>query len=286
VAHETDPGDFDVMRRLGWAYNALHQDSLAVRWFALARKSPDPEIARDAGNAWHDLRGSTEPLRVVSWFYPIYSTRWQDVFGYAQVKAEARTNWLLIPYASTRFVGDTRGELGPTMSLSESSFIAGVGVRTVPWHGVGGWFEAGSAISYIKGHMLPDYRGGLNWGRSLGSPLPGESRGWFADTTLDALFISRFGNDFLLYSQSRLGYTAGPKSFRCQFYWNGNLTLDTSGQAWANFGETGPGVRIHLALMPQSMFVTVNWLRGMYMVKTGNSNFNDLRLGVWYAFSH
>ena len=285
IAHEDDPGDFDVMRKLGWSYNLLHQDGTAYRWFALARKSPDPEVAADATRAWRNLRGSVEPVRITGWFFPIYSTRWQDFFGYAQVKAEVRTGWPIVPYASVRLVGDTQVEMGPE-SLSESSVIVSAGIHTVPWRGVMGWFEAGSAISYVKGHMLPDYRGGVNVARSRGHSLGAEAGGWFADTTLDGVFISRFGNDFLLYSQSRAGYTAGPKAARAQIYWNGNLTLDSQRQTWANFGETGPGVRFHHALMPESMYVTANFLRGMYLVPMGNPFFNDFRLGVWYAFAY
>jgi tetratricopeptide (TPR) repeat protein len=286
IAHEADPGDFDVMRQLGWGYNALHRDSLAVRWFDLARRSPDSGIANDAGGAWRNLHGATEPVRISAWFFPIYSTRWQDLFGYAQVKAEVRTGWFLVPYASVRFVGDTRVEEGPTMMFSESSLIPGIGVRTMPWRGVTGWFEAGSAVSYVNGHMLPDYRGGVSAARARGHSRIGETPGWFADTTFDGVFISRFGNDVLFYSQSRFGYTAGSGSWRSQFYWNGNLTLDSGRQTWANFGETGPGLRLHSSWMPPSMYATVNWLRGMYMVKTGNSNFNDFRVGLWYAFSY
>ncbi|HEV2444300.1 MAG TPA: tetratricopeptide repeat protein, partial [Candidatus Sulfopaludibacter sp.] len=284
VAHEADPGDFDIMRKLGWGYNLLRQDALARRWFALARKSPDPEIAADADHAWHNLRTAVMPFRVTAWFYPIYSTRWQDFFGYAQVKAELRTHWPIVPYASVRFVGDTRVDVGPAL-LSESSFIAGVGVHSVPWRGITGWFEAGSAISYVQGHMLPDYRGGVNVTRGIGHGLMGETDGWFADTTFDGVYISRFGNDFLMYSQSRAGYTLGPRSFRSQFYWSGNLTLDVRSQTWANFGETGGGVRVHQAIMPQSMYVTANLLRGSYL-RYSNASFSDFRLGVWYAFSY
>jgi len=280
IAHEADPGDFDIIRQLGWSYNQLHQDALAVRWFALASKSPDPGIASEAGRAWRNLRPSVEPVRLTAWFYPIFSSRWQDFFGYAQVKAEIRTGSFIVPYASVRFVGDTRMAMGPA-SLSESSFILGVGLRTVPWRGITGWFEAGFAVSYVKGHMLPDYRGGVNLARALG----GERPGWFADTTLDGVFISRFGNDFLVYSQSRAGYTVGPKAFRTQFYWNGNLTFDVHGQAWANTAETGPGVRLHQGLMPASMYVTANLLRGRYL-KYPNVTFNDFRLGLWYAFTY
>ncbi len=273
IAHETDPGDFDIMRELGWGYNQLHQDALAIRWFALARKSSDPAIASDADRAWRNLRPSFEPIRLTAWFYPIFSTRWQDFFGYAQVKAEIRTGSFLVPYASVRFVGDTRMTIGGE-ALSESSFIPGIGVHTVPWRGITGWFEAGSAISYTKGHMLPDYRGGVNYAKTI------HRERWFADTTVDGVFISRFNDDFLVYTQSRAGHTAGP----AQIYWNGNLTADARRQQWANFVETGPGVRVHLAAMPSSMYVTANLLRGRYLQTT--ATFNDLRLGLWYAFTY
>ena len=271
VAHETDPGDFEVMRQLGWSYNALHQDKLAIRWFDLARKSPDAAIAADADRAWRNLRPAFRPVRLTAWFYPIYSTRWRDFFGYAQMKAEFRTGTFLVPYASVRFVGDTRLEMGAA-SLSESSFILGAGLHTVPWCGVTAWIEAGSAVSYVKGHMLPDYRGGVNVTRAL------QGEKFFADTTLDAVFISRFGNDFLVYSQSRAGYRWGP----VQWYWNGNITFDTKREAWANFGETGPGVRLRLA---PPAWVSVNFLRGMYL-QYPNARFNDFRLGLWYAFTY
>ena len=50
---KTDPGDFDIMRELGWGYNQLHQDALAIRWFCPWRaRVPDPAIASDADCAW------------------------------------------------------------------------------------------------------------------------------------------------------------------------------------------------------------------------------------------
>ena len=51
VAHETDPVDFDVILQLGWAHNILKDDQEAVRWFNLARRSPTPKIADEAGSA-------------------------------------------------------------------------------------------------------------------------------------------------------------------------------------------------------------------------------------------
>jgi Tfp pilus assembly protein PilF len=290
IAHESDPGDFDVMLKLGWSYNLLHQDAVAFRWFDLARKSADPKIAAEAAQAWHNLRDSNARFRTTAWLFPVFSTRWHDFFSYGQVKTELRTSLPLRPYISVRFVGDTRLTIGAVspQSLSESSFIAGVGMRTLPWRGITAWAEAGSAISYLKGHMLPDYRAGISTARALGHTLTGESPGWFTDTTIDALFVSRFNNDFLVYDQTRLGYTFGPKSYRTQFHWNANLTFDSSGQYWANFVETGPGIRFTSTVLPSSMYFTFNLLRGAYLTNAGNPrrpNFNDFRAGFWYAFT-
>jgi tetratricopeptide (TPR) repeat protein len=286
VAHETDPGDFDVMLKLGQTYNILHEDGLAVRWFDLARKSPDLKIAAEAQRSWRNLRASNARFRFSAWVFPVFSTRWNDLFSYAQVKTELRTGLPIRPYVSVRFVGDTRLTIGATspQSLSESSFIIAVGAMAQPLRGVTAWFEAGSSISYVKGHMLPDYRGGVSAARRIG-----RARGWFADTTVDAVFVSRFDDDFLVYTQSRAGYTAGGESIRAQFYWNGNLTIDQKREYWANFVETGPGIRLSGDSLPKSMYLTFNLLRGAYLVNAGNPrrpNFNDFRAGFWYAFSH
>jgi len=288
-AQQANPDDDSITLKLGWTNNILHRDVQAVHWFDLARRSSDPKIASEASHAWSNLRSGTELFRTTAWFYPIFSTRWHDAFGYAQVKTEMRTHFGLMPYASVRFVGDTRETISPISPgvtpqyLSESSFIVGAGVRTVPWQGVTGWFEAGSAMSYLTGHMLPDYRGGISAARGIGKTLGGEAPGPFADSTLDAIFVSRFGNDFLAYSQSRVGYTLGPRQLRAQFYMNVNATVDDKREAWANFVEIGPGVRFQAASMPKSMYTTVNMLRGKYLI-TG-AYFNDLRVGVWYAFT-
>ncbi len=293
-AIEDDPGDYAVMLKLGWANNMLHRDSQAFRWFDMAKRSPDPKIALEAAHARKNLRPAIELFRTTAWFYPLFSTRWHDQFGYAQVKTELRSSLPVKPYASVRFVGDTRQTLGTTVVgaapqyLSENSFILAAGVKTDPWHGVTGWFEGGWAASFLTGHMLPDFRGGISAMRSVGRILTAESPGRFADTTLDAIFVSRFGNDWLVYSQSRFGYTLGQRAVKAQVYWNANVTLDSQRQGWANYLETGPGVRLRTAAMPQSMYLTVNLLRGAYLLNQGivrGPNFNDLRVGMWYAFT-
>jgi tetratricopeptide (TPR) repeat protein len=283
IAHEADPGDFDVMAKLGWTFNILHDDRQALRWFELARRSPDPQMAAESAQAWRNLRQANSMFRTTVWVYPIFSTRWHDFFSYGQVKTELRRSRLLRPYASVRFIGDTRVTIGGTSpeSLSESSFILAGGVRTAPWHKVTGWFEAGSAIGYATGHMLPDYRGGFSgqWQK-----MP-ESSGWFVDSGADALYISRFNKDYLLYGQSRAGFAA---SRHVQVYWNANFTLDAKGQYWANFVETGPGARLSGWRMPKSMWVGLNVVRGAYLINQYNPrrpNFTDVRLGVWYAYT-
>jgi hypothetical protein len=75
---------------------------------------------------------------------------------------------------------------------------------------------------------------------------------------------------------------------KTQTFWSNNITVDVNHEYWANFVETGPGFRFHLPNMPKSMSVTLNAIRGAYLVNQGNPrgpNFNDFRVGVWYAFT-
>lgn len=291
LAHEADPGDFEVMLKLGWAHNILKDDPLAIRWFDLARKSPDPQVASEAGGAWQNLRKARRRFRTSGWMFPVFSSRWRDVFSYGQVRTELRTNLPIHPFMTVRFVGDTRGTMGATnpQYLSESSVILGLGVTTRTWHGITGWVEAGSAVSYLKRQMLPDYRGGVSLSRTVGSSLRAESSGWFAELTGDGVFMSRFGNDFLAYGRSRLGYTSGPGWLRTQMYWNANVTFDIRRELWANQVETGPGFRFAAAPLPESMYATFDFLRGAYRLGNGDGlrpHFFDVRAGVWYAFSY
>jgi len=294
-AQEADPSDYGVTLNLARALNILGQDSEAIHWFDLARSSPDVTISGEATKSWRNLRGAYEPVRISGWVYPLFSTRWSDAFGYGQVKAEFRTGLPIHPYLSVRLVGDSRVTEGiaAPQYLSESSVIAAVGLATAPWHGIFAWGEAGNAISYVNGHMLPDYRGGVSAARAIGRGLRSEGSGAFADTTFDAVYISRFDKDVIVYSQSRGGYTFGSGkiggSLSAQLSWNANLTVDEKRQYWANFVETGPGLRFTAAFLPSSMYFTVSALHGVYLVNEGNPrrpNFNDIRAGVWYAFSH
>jgi len=303
IAHENDPVDFSVMMKLGWVYNILHDDREAIKWFHLASKSPDAAIAAEASQASRNLVPSFARFRTTSWAFPFFSSRWHDAFGYGQVKTEMRLGRLpLRAYLSLRFVGDVRGTLGSTLSnpapqyLSESSFILGIGFATVTHHGTTGWFEAGEAVKYLSsrkdvGSMIPDYRGGIAFAKGFGHLLNG-SKGFFFETNEDLVFVSRFQNDLLLYTQNRSGYTFSASEstgFQPQIYWNYNATVDRLHQYWANYAETGPGLRFQFQGMPKSMLFSVNFLRGAYLVNQDNPrrpNFFDFRAGFWYAFTH
>jgi len=297
IAHETDPSDFAVMLKLGWTYNVLGQDSQAIRWFQMARKSPDPAIAAEADRAWRNLRPGLARTRTTVWVLPFYSSRWRDVFSYGQLKTELWPRLALRPYLSVRFIGDTRRTTGGALPqyLSESSFILGVGLVSRSWHGLVFWGEAGTAISYLSqrrdvGRLVSDYRLGLAYNRGFGRLLGSETAGGFFETGADAVFISRFGDDLLLYWRNRGGYTA-PRlaGLATQWCWNWNAATDLRRQYWANFLESGPGLRLRWDWMPPGLLFSVDLLRGVYSFNRGNPrrpNYWDLRAGFWYAVSH
>ncbi|HEY3738822.1 MAG TPA: tetratricopeptide repeat protein [Bryobacteraceae bacterium] len=297
IVYETDPIDFETMMKLGWTNNILKQDAEAVKWFRMARQSPDEKISTEAGEAYRNLAPSVARFRTTVWLYPLYSSRWMDEFGYAQAKTEIKIDrFPLRPYVSARFIGDLRQTTDisglPPQYLSENSFIFAIGLATPVYHHAMGWFEAGEALSYLghtsqTGLMIPDYRGGLSYNRGWGQALGSKESGWFADSSNDGLFVSRFNKDMLLYSQNRTGYTFVPEAVNFQTFWSWNATFDSRGYSWANFFEIGPGIRFRFDAMPKSMFFTVQALRGTYLVHdpAHRPQYNDFRAGVWYAFT-
>ncbi len=151
-------------------------------------------------------------------------------------------------------------------------------------------------MKYLPGRtdvctMVPDYRGGISYARGFGR-LMNSTGGLFFETNEDAVFISRFQRDVIYYSQNRSGYTfaqsEGLGGLQTQLYWNANITSDRLRQYWANYVESGPGFRLRFRSLPGALF-SVNFLRGAYMVNQDNPrrpNFFDLRIGLWYAFTH
>jgi tetratricopeptide (TPR) repeat protein len=290
-AREANPLDASLALRLGWTNNLLHDDMTALRWFNVARQSDDAAVAAEANRAWKNLSPEQPHFRTTMWLYPLYSSRWGDLFGYGQVKAEVRLKSLPVhPYGSIRLAGDVRRtSSGPlAQSLSESAVITGIGVATDTWRGATSWFEAGLAVSYLTGAHWNDYRGGISYTRTRGAALGGDRNGWFLETTADSVFISHFGNNVISYAQSRVGYTVPLRSARTQAFWNQNVTFDARQQYWANFVETGPGFRIHPSGLPTPVWLNVSAMRGVYLRNEGNPgrpNFNDFRIGIWYAFT-
>lgn len=288
AAHETDPTDASVMLKLGWVYNVLHQDAVALGWFDQARRSANPLIAAEAGRAYRNLRPGFARWRFTAWVLPFYSSRWNDFFSYGQAKAEYRLGSLPFrPYLPLRFIGDTRGAQ-PICCYSEKSLVAGVGVATRYWHHAMAWAEAGAAIRYSStsdpAFRTQDYRGGLSYGRGWGRLMGSEAPGWFAEAHGDGVFVSRFNNDLIAYSQNQLGYTVRPfAGLRVQLFCNANLTTDTRRQGWANFAEAGPGLRFRWATLPPAVVFSVSALRGAYLQTA--KQFDDVRVGFWYALT-
>ncbi|HUQ95732.1 MAG TPA: tetratricopeptide repeat protein [Bryobacteraceae bacterium] len=291
AAHAEDPHDQEVNLQLGRTYNMLRQDDEAIRYFDMARRAPDAKLKAEAQQAFHNLRPEAGRFRTTAWILPVFSSRWHEGFSYGQLKTEMRIGKLPFrPYLSLRFVGDSQraaGSLHPQY-LSESSFIAGVGIGSRPWKGLMAWAEAGNAMRYRQradvGRMIPDYRGGISFARGFGHGIGAAKPGAFFEMTGDVVTLSRFRWDTLAYSQNRFGYTlprAGPLQWQAS--WNANLTVDRNREAWANFFDSGPGLRFRFKRMPPSMLWTVDLLRGRYLTKEGT--YYDVRAGVWYAIS-
>ena len=233
---------------------------------------------------------------------PFYSRRFGTVFGYGQIKTEFRIgNLPFRPYLSLRAAGNA-GRVGAqelasaaAQQLSESALIAGVGLRAPLGRGVTLWGEAGESFSYLRDRpdgvpgAIPDYRGGLNWFRSRGPTLGSNESGFFQETNLDAVYLSRFNHDALAYFQYKPGYRLPNKGpLKAQVYMNWNLVADTSREYWANTWETGPGIRIRIPGIRPPMNFSLDFVRGVHLSNKGNTrrpNYFDLRAGLWYSFS-
>jgi hypothetical protein len=285
------------MLKLGWAYNAVKRDDEAKIWFDKARHAEDKQTAIEASKAFHSLNGDIMPQTTV-WALPMYSTRWHDLFMYSQIKRTilipglGRINKLLSFYLSTRFTGDVQsGLIGQNIQfpqyLSESSFIVGFGASTKTWHRLTGWVEAGESLKYLDlknvGSALPDYRGGVNFAKGFGTLAASTKAGFFYETTADAIYVSRFGKDWLFYSQNRAGRTIPfGEGNSLQILMNTNIVADAQQQYWANTMEFGPGVRFRPSWMPKNVYFSGDFLRGVYLT-TQRSPYSDVRVGFWFA---
>jgi len=287
LAHERNPDDEQLLLRIGFTLNLLKRDEEALDWFARARHSRDAKVATEANKAYRNLRPQYARVRTTSWAFPFYSSRWSNVLSYGQVKAEIRVGALPIrPYLSLRLVGDSsrltgRGVVIPG-TLSEEAAIASAGVATRSYHGVMVWGEAGQAVSLFARRMRPDYRGGVSYAKGFGRLMGGEKGGWFFTTNDDAVFVSRFDRNTLVYSQNRAGYTTAKG---VQALLNMNCTTDVKRVWWGNFCETGPGLRWNAG---HGLVFSVDALRGRHLIQAGNprsADYFDFRAGFWYAIT-
>jgi tetratricopeptide (TPR) repeat protein len=301
-AHEIDPDDAEVMLKLGFAYNWANDDTDALTWFERARRSADSAVAAEATKAYRNLSGDAGAQTTV-WALPMFSTRWHDVFTYGQIKRTMPLPWQPVNrwvslYFSTRFLGDLKSSLAhgtiAPQYLSESSFIFGAGISTKTWHHTMAWAEAGESVKYLSfkrdvGAAVPDYRGGLEFSKGFGQLLGSQKPGPFFETVADSIFISRYDRDWILTSQNRTGYTFTPPwGGSAQALWNTNVSHDLKAQYWANTAEFGPGLKVHFNWLRPGVYLTTDLLRGVYLNNTDNPrrpNYNDVRVGLWYAFT-
>ena len=296
-AYEANPHDHSVALKLGVVHNLMKRDRQAIRWFRIASESPDPKVAEFAQQSYRNLAPQFQRVTTTLWTYPLFSSRYKTLFQYAQLKTEFRLDHVPIrPYLSLRFVGDLRqrtSEPSPQF-LSESSLIAGFGLRTPTFRGATLWAEAGESFHYL-GHRPagvpragPDYRGGLNWFRSFGATLGGGRRGPFTETNFDGVFISRFDNNVIGYWQLRPGYRLPDRGrLKMQVFASLNVTVDRQRTYWANFVEFGPGVRFQVSGISPPMDFTIQLLRGVHLVNDFNPrrpNYYDIRAAIWYSF--
>ena len=297
-AYEIKPDDHTVALKLGVVHNLLRQDREALKWFRLAAASPDPAIAGQAQQSYENLAPQFRRVTTTLWTYPFYSSRFNTAFNYSQLKSEFRLGRLpLRPYLSLRFVGDVTQRTGQALPqfLSESSFIAGLGVRSPTHQGVTLWAEAGEALNYLGDRPPgvpragPDYRGGINWFGALGPTLANRWSGKFIESNFDGVYVSRFDDDLVAYWQLRPGYRLKPRSgLNAQVYFNLNLTADTKRQWWANYAEVGPGVRIRIPTVSSPMDFSISVVRGVHLRNEFNPrrpNYWDVRVGLWYSFA-
>lgn len=284
LAQERNPGDEDLLLRIGWTLNVMKRDDEALEWFQRARTARDPRVVAEATRAFRNLRGDRAPVRTTVWMMPMFSSRWDAAFSYGQAKTEFRLpGGFVKPYVSLRFVGDTSRIRRPGTALpgtlSEEAAIAGVGLSTRSLHGWMAWGEAGRSVAFVGGGHRPDYRAGVSYAKGFGQLMGSGANGAFFTTNNDGVFISRFDRNTLMYSQNRVGYTFARRG---QVLMNLNCTTDVKRVWWGNFCEAGPGLRWSLG---KGVVFSFDAVRGRHLIEGSprGADYTDLRAGFWYA---
>ena len=261
TAHEEDSADFDVMlqTRLDQQHPAPRRDGLSLVRAGAPQSRPHASPPTPEGPS---AASAPRPGASASpaWIFPLFSSRWHDLFAYGQVKTAINLGLPVHPYISLRFVGDTRrtvGSANPAIAVRELLHRGG-GRRHPPVarsHRLGRGRYVDRLPPRPHAARLPRRRRPRparlrREGSRAGSPTPRSTRSTSAAST--TIFWS---------TRSLAPGTFGP----LQLHWNGNLTGDAKRQDWANFVETGPGVQVPIA---QSMYLTFNLLRGAYLIST------------------
>jgi len=298
--HRLDPTDGDAVLQLGYIFNQMKRDDEALRWFRLAGASSNAVISRKAQVAIHNLTQPHRKVITTLWAMPFWSTRFDSAFGYGQIKTEWRNPRLPFrPYLSMRMIGDSRTRTGGARPqiLSDDGVVVAAGLQARLHRNVFVWGEAGNAISGLgerpRGlqRSEPDYRGGIAFAMTWGPGLFSDERGRFVETTLDFVYLSRFGHNGIAYAQTKAGYQLPKISgvFQQPFL-AVNLVHDVRGDYFNHLAEFGPGYRVGLEKF-KSFNVYLAALRGVYtsqgsrMQRTGRPNYWDIRLVFWYAKS-
>jgi tetratricopeptide (TPR) repeat protein len=285
AALRLDPNDDQAILQLGYIYNMLHQDPTVVDWFKRALRSRNTKVATQARQA---IRNLEKPrFTTTMWALPLVSSRWDTAFGYGQIKTEWNTKKLPFrPYVSMRFEGDSTTRTGGTnpVVLSSDGVTAAVGairpLNSSTWL----WGEAGESYSAVTHRTQPDYRGGVAYAKVWGAKLFGNETGRFFDTNLDAVFLSRVNRDTITYTQTKTGYELPPAGgLRHQLFFAANVVADQQRSVYNNFVEAGPAYRFGFTQYKQ-VWAYVGYFHGVYTLP-GRSNYNDLRLVVWWAKS-
>ena len=186
------------MLKLGWTNNMLKNDRDAVKWFNLARQSPDAKIAAEASRAYHNLAAVARALSHHGVGVPdVLDALARSVRLRAGEDGAASAGWFVHPYLSVRFVGDTHGAVTPGVGFAPQYLSEERGDRGA---------RRGHALLARRDRMVrsrrscalpdprrpipaamsPDYRGGVSYAKGFGHLLTGESHGWFAETNDDA----------------------------------------------------------------------------------------------------
>ncbi len=300
AVHRLEPGDDEAVLQLGYIYNQLKRDDEALRWFRLAAAGSNAAVARKARVAVHNLTQANRKVITTVWAMPFWSSRFDSAFGYGQIKTEWKNPRLPFrPYLSVRMIGDSRTRTGGANPriLSDDGVVVAAGLQARLARNLYAWGEAGNAVSGLgerpRGlqRSEPDYRGGLAFAKTWGPGLFQNEPGRFVETTLDAVYLSRFGHNAIGYAQTKAGYQL-PKirGVFQQPFLAVNLVHDVRGDYFNHLLEVGPGYRVGLEKFNRfSVYLTS--LRGIYTSKgsrmqlTGRPNYVDIRLVFWYARS-